>query len=132
MKAKLLPANTSRFNGNHRKEDAFRGQISVISLADKHENNRANEVVVLRFYGTSAANYAALWVLDGSGRSGTGRATGYGYHRPSAAVAEAIRNAGIELDESISGRGEEVIRCAVLAIAKALRIKRPVLVEAAP
>ena len=64
---------------------------------------------------------AALWVNDYTNSeintSGTGSAGGYGYHRPSAAASEAIRNAGIELDQNISGRGDSAIEDAVKAIA---------------
>jgi len=44
--------------------------------------------------------YASLWIHDSVHHihtSGTGSAGGYGYHKESAAIAEAISSAGIEL-----------------------------------
>ena len=65
-------------------------------------NGELREVVDARCYmGRSAAAskvYASVWVHgDGVHTSGTGSAGGYGYHKPSAAIASAISSAGIEL-----------------------------------
>jgi hypothetical protein len=61
--------------------------------------------------------------------SGRGQAGGYGYHKPSAAIDAAIRSAGITLEYTdsadkgrkadISGVGDEAIREALEAIARA-------------
>lgn len=62
---------------------------------------------------------AVLWVNSKNlTTSGTGKANGYGYHKPSAAVAEAIKNAGIELSFNISGVGNSAIKEAMIAIAE--------------
>ena len=122
-------------------------------------NGELHEVVDARCYmGRSASAskvYASVWVKgNGVYTSGTGSAGGYGYHKPSAAVASAISSAGIELygspyanevntwlhDEQrsmtakeiaarrrvqnkqrahIGGCGDESVRAALLAIAKA-------------
>ena len=137
MKATLIPNFSPRFNSNHRKDGAkvHFSQISVISLAAKPwgADGRIPEVVTLRLYGTGSKNYAAIWIHgQPEDRRGTGQAGGYGYHRPSAAAAEAIKNAGIELDTDIAGVGESAIREAVMAIAKALKVKKPAIVEAYP
>ena len=135
MKAKILPNHVSRYNPNHRKDSAkvHFGQLSVISLSAKpYSEGRMPEAITLRLYGTGTKNYAALWIAGNDDRRGTGQAGGYGYHRPSAAVSEAIRNAGIELDEDISGVGDAAIRTALMAIAKAFKVKRPALIEAHP
>jgi ribosomal protein L32 len=69
---------------------------------------------------------------------GSGRAGGYGYHRPSAAAGEAIRNAGFELltDEGkpcdIGGVGESAIEEALCAIADAIGLKDYALVRSHP
>jgi hypothetical protein len=136
MKATFLPNHTPKFNSSHRKDGSkvhFQ-QVSVISLAGKPMGDgRIDTAVMLRLYGTGNRNYAAIWVGNGAvNLRGTGQAGGYGYHRPSAAAAEAIRNAGIELSEDIAGVGECAIREAVMAIAKALKVKRPAIVEAFP
>lgn len=51
---------------------------------------------------------------------GRGRAGGGGYHKSSAALAEALTDAGVTLSENISGRGETVMREALVAAARAL------------
>lgn len=111
------------------------------------------EIVDCRTYGAGATVYCSIWVqglkenkkpagwVYGS-TSGKGSAGGYGYHKESAAVAGAIRSAGIMLTGSpyglpsnsdtpaqtrallkkpahIGGCGDESIRCALLAIAYA-------------
>ena len=111
------------------------------------------EIVDCRTYGAGATVYCSIWVQSvkenkrpadwvyGS-TSGKGSAGGYGYHKSSAAVADAIRSAGIVLTGSpygrpsdsdtpahtramlkkparIGGCGDESIRCALLAIAYA-------------
>lgn len=78
--------------------------------------------------------YACIWAHTGEiSVSGKGSAGGYGYHKASAAIDEAISSAGIELygspygrDEepnrkaSISGVGDTAIELALRAIGRAL------------
>ena len=111
------------------------------------------EIVDCRTYGAGSTVYCSIWVQgikDNKkpadwvyGRtSGRGSAGGYGYHKESAAVAKAIRSAGIILTGSPYGTpvnsdtpaqtrallkkpahigecGEGSIRCALMAIAYA-------------
>ena len=111
------------------------------------------EIVDCRTYGAGATVYCSIWVHSikenkrptdwaYGGTSGKGSAGGYGYHKSSAAVADAIRSAGIVLTGDpygrpsnsdtpaqtramlkkpahIGGCGDESIRCALLAIAYA-------------
>ena len=58
-----------------------------------------------------------------------GKAGGYGYHKESAAIAEAIESAGIALDTDISGVGNSAILDALTAIANALGFERVLIVE---
>ena len=62
---------------------------------------------------------------------GSGYAGGYGYHRASAAAAEAIEAAGYDLDEDISGRGWSMIREAVKSISESLFPGCPVFIHEA-
>lgn len=62
--------------------------------------------------------YAAVWIYDCG--SGSGKATGYGYHKMSASIADAIANAGVILEGDISDRGEIEVREALTAIAAEL------------
>ena len=63
--------------------------------------------------------YCALWLLHGGYSSGRGTASGYGYHKRSSAVGQAIRSAGIKLDGDIEGVGDDAVRDALTAIAVA-------------
>lgn len=138
MKAKFNPADKTKFTPSHRSEGkCYFKAITVISLADKPwQDGAMPERISARIYGTGKQNTACLWINsttkkfpDGVHVSGSGKAGGYGYHRPSAALGEAIGNAGFALSESISGRGETAMREALMAMAKALGVKRPALVE---
>lgn len=92
------------------------------------------EIITVRCYmgrstGASAV-YAAIWVNCGSiYTSGKGKAGGYGYHKVSAAIGDAINSAGIMLDTDISGVGDGAIKEALEAIANALGFERVLIVE---
>ena len=89
-------------------------------------NGKIHEVVVARWYMARKSDgaspvYASIWVYGaGHNISGHGRATGYGYHKASAALSDAIDSAGIVLSERIDGVGEGAIRRALEAIARAI------------
>ena len=139
MKAKYSPAAKTKFTTSHRKEGkCYFHSYTVISLAEKPwADGQMREVITARIYGTGSGNTACLWINapytkkypEGLHVSGSGRAGGYGYHRPSAALGEAIVNAGFTLDSCISGRGESAMWEALLAIAACLGVKRPALIE---
>ena len=126
MKATFKELNHApKFTISDRKENHFHYQYSAVCFNGKN----AYEAVTLRIYSTDARSYCCLWVRgncswEGCGgdywRNGSGHAGGYGYHRASAAAAKAIENAGIDLDEEISGRGWTAIENAVEAIARAM------------
>ena len=118
----IITDRESKFNPNDRKDNGLLYEFSVIAAMSDY---RIENPVVCRIYGTSSHKriYACLWTYDRRNgnyvsRSGSGWAGGYGYHRPSAAVAEAIHHAGIDLDEDIGGRGDSAIKEACLAIAR--------------
>lgn len=131
QKATIHASTPNKFSPSHRKEGkCFFSQLSVVSLSAKPwVNGELSPEITLRLYGTGNKNFACLWIR-GQDRRGSGSAGGYGYHRPSAAVQEAITNAGISLANPIDGAGEEAVREALLAISKALKVKRPAIVEA--
>lgn len=81
---------------------------------------------------SSSVAYASIWVHPKGGndyRSGAGKAGGYGYHRASAALQEAIASAGITLAVPIDGAGDSAMRAAVLAIARAAGYPEPIPLE---
>jgi len=96
--------------------------ISTMGLVCR-VNGKLSKVVDARFYMSRSADgagpvYCSLWVSSAEGyTSGRGRANGYGYHKTSAALGEAIESAGFKLGKDISGVGSEAMREACLAIA---------------
>lgn len=86
---------------------------------------RVVEVVAMRLYASprAARIHACTWIhpAEGAPRHGYGAAGGGGYCRRSAAGAYALRDAGVELSECVSGRGVGALRNALLATAAAAR-----------
>ena len=78
------------------------------------------------------ASYCSIWAHGPKGSgvhvAGHGRATGWGYHRPSAALAAALDSAGVTLSEAIDGRGESAMIDACKAVAVAAGFKASQLV----
>lgn len=127
MKATYNKNAKTKFTTFHRKENKcyFDSYTALVPYFNKYTNREDLKAIVeLRLYGTGNSNTAAIWINDTEiHTSGTGSAGGYGYHRPSAAAAEAITNAGFELDNPIAGRGDSAIEEAVMAIAESLGYK---------
>ena len=121
MKATFNPTAKTKFTTSHRKENkCYFEQFSAIVKSEY--GREAYAVVDLRLYGTGSSWYACIWVNSKAANihtNGSGSAGGYGYHKPSAAAAEAIKNAGFTLSENISGVGDSAIFEAVQAIATA-------------
>ena len=119
MKANIQ--NLDYFDGLHkfRKESSFWKQISAI------DPGTGRESVIARWYGSGSTAYCCIWVHGAEKHgSGAGKAGGYGYHKPSAALQVAIEKAGIRLDQAIDGRGDQAMESAIEAIAKAVTGKR--------
>ena len=84
--------------------------------------------------------YCSIWIRDrrnGRWYAGNGSAGGYGYHKESAAIGDAIDSAGVQLTGSVSKRngeakgpahihgvGESAIKAALEAIARALGFRK--------
>lgn len=145
MKATYNADAKTKWTTSHRKEGkCFFSSYAIIEPnRDRYGSHKrlAGSTVELRLYGTGNQNFACLWVhLAGNTKTGnpfpngvytqgSGRAGGYGYHRPSAAAQEAIYNAGFELSESISGVGDSAIEEALVAIAESLGLSDFILVR---
>ena len=84
--------------------------VSAYSLVVRLPSGELREVVTVKCYMGRSANasviHAVLWVkcADGHWTSGSGSAGGWGYHKESAAIADAIKSAGIELKDIKNGR----------------------------
>jgi hypothetical protein len=124
MKATYDSTTKTKWTQSHRKEGkCLFDSYSVIDLSNPAPwgRNKLNSKIELRLYGTGNQNFACLWVWGQEiNTQGSGRAGGYGYHRPSAAAQEAISNAGFTLSQDIGGVGHEAIHEALCAIAEAI------------
>lgn len=98
--------------------DHFYKELSIIQSAN-------NTPCRFRFYCSGSVIHCIAWI---SGRevygSGYGKAGGYGYCKESAAMHDAICNAGITMSEHWAGMGDSRMRSAALGIAKAVTGKR--------
>jgi hypothetical protein len=76
-------------------------------------------VATVRVYWPASTAYACVWLnFSDSYSVGKGKAGGYGYDKESAAIEEALRSAGITLEHSIHGVGEQAIKGALVALAR--------------
>lgn len=106
------------FNINCRKEDNFWCGYKAL---DKD----FNEIVDCRFYCTKSGNVSCcIWVHGYEHFSATGKAGGWGYEKKSAALQEALDNAGLKLNYNIHSTGE--IRKPLEAIGKWASKKRTI------
>lgn len=114
----------------HRREKIFRGSVEVIVFDAKKRqpHRRFRNVISLRMYGNKSASYACLWIIDndrsGVYATGSGLASGFGYHRPSTAAEIALEFAGIRFKEEIGGRGDEHVKNALSLVMKKLGYKK--------
>lgn len=112
--------NPTNENFNGRMLDAAQkaGMIYAL-LAVVVENGEARTIATTRIYrsATGARNYCGFWLNAGSHHAAAiGKAAGYGYHRPSAALEDALSRAGIVCDDTIGGCGESAMRDAIRAV----------------
>ena len=128
MKATLGNENSNAINYGVKKELVSTWNVIVNSNAE------LKNIITARCYmGRSASAstmYASIWIYDEKHHtSGSGKAGGYGYHKQSAAISDAIESAGIELNEDISGRGDSAIKEALEAIAATLGFESCLIVQ---
>jgi hypothetical protein len=119
MRAQLPTENTS--NGkNFHGEKPF---TMAFVIVDRLTGDQPVKAVVWHSQ-SKGSNYAAVWAHSRARSfAGHGRATGYGYHRPSAALGAAFDSAGVKLSEDIEGRGESAMKEACIALAVAMGYK---------
>jgi len=106
---------------NARRDSGFLSEIVVLDPATGHA------IVTARTYYPGTVARCSLWVSsrgNGTYGRGQGQAGGGGYHKPSAALDSAIRDAGIRLSQAINGVGDRAMEEACEAIARAVTGKR--------
>lgn len=145
MQAKL----PERVTSNARNLDQYKERVNTLKVIGTR-NGTLQCIAEARFYMARRSDgaspvYCSLWVHGDVGTSGHGKASGYGYHKESAALSEAIDSAGITLtgdqydrDHSpereaqparIDGCGDSAMRDAMRAIAIAAGAEGSVLIE---
>ena len=104
-------------NPKHRKDNYFHRQLEAI-------DTEGNSILTLRTYFTGKRVYACLWVSislnNWDTANGSGWAGGNGYCKESTACEEALLSAGIELRESVSGKGMGRVQEALEGVARDL------------
>ena len=119
MKATLGNENSNAINYGNKKELVNSWNVIVDS------DDGLKNIITVRCYmdrsSSASTMYASIWIYDEKHHtSGSGKSGGYGYHKASAAIADAIESAGITLNENIAGAGDSAIEQALEAIALAL------------
>lgn len=115
----------SRSLGSYRKEQhGLHKQYTLLDLSvapyiSANGVPQYPNTAIIRVYWPAQTAYACVWLsFTDSYSVGKGRAGGCGYCKESAAIDEALRSAGIQLEHSIHGVGESAIWGALVAIAE--------------
>lgn len=127
MEAKFTKQQQNGWNYGIKKELVSTWNVIV------NDNGKLINLITVRCYmgrsSSASVVYATVWVHGDHYTSGTGKAAGYGYHKQSAAIGDAIENAGIEMSESINARGDSAITEALEAIARAMGFESCLIVQ---
>lgn len=129
MQAKITKQTHDGKIKQHRKENYLSSE-RVVLVPEKRkeyirEGNTMKSAIIMRIYHTKSTAYACLWVNSNDTHiSGGGKAGGYGYHKASAAMQAALDDVGVQLSESIAGRGESAMIDALVATARALGYRK--------
>lgn len=137
VKSVTTHKNRNEINVAHRVEKYFsHSYIFLKKTEDADPTIFAKVVAELRVYITpTGATSVCLWVRDfhkgfgASGRVGSNNVCG-GFHKPSAALSNALRMAGYEMAEEVSGVGEAAMIDAVKAVLRHLGVYNVQLIEA--
>ena len=121
MDAKLTKTDCTNARNLGDKKETVKQAVLIACKAGEF-----SEPVTVRWYMSRSGDgaspvYCSLWVhCSPYYVSGRGVAKGYGYHKASAAFQEACDSAGIELSQPVDGRGNDMVREAILVIGAAL------------
>ena len=121
MKAKI----TKKYQRNAKNLCRDKEEVNSLTVVATYKG-KLYRPVVARFWmarsNQASVVYSSIWVHSRHKHidvSGYGSAGGGGYHKESAALGDAIESAGIALDKSIDGAGDNAMKSAVEAIARA-------------
>lgn len=132
MQVKIMDSQVSTKIAQYRKEKGYTGGYQLI--VDDGDTLRVICDVRFYFVGRDGMSplYCVVWVNDNkthTHKSGAGKASGCGYHKPSAALEYALNDAGIYTSEPISGVGNLAIVEALEALAEKLGYTKYILTD---
>lgn len=114
--ADFVPRESTKAIASYRRESSFHRELALIDL------DKGGSVLEARFYGAASTCYCVVWVhawrYGLASARGCGKAAGYGYHKPSAALDAALSDAGFTFTDSIHGVGDSAMESALKAIAE--------------
>lgn len=113
---------------NTRRDTGFLREIAVLDPAT------GAAILTARFYYPGTVMRCSVWIHsrgNGTYGRGQGEAGGGGYHKASAALANALDDAGVLLSQRIYGVGDQAMRDACEATARAVTGKRRFIVHEA-
>lgn len=115
--------------GSYRKEKAgLHRQFTLLSL---EEGSMGSQFAIVRVYWPREQAYCCVWLHTRDAYAiGKGKAGGYGYCKESAAVDEALRSAGVQLEHCIHGVGINAVREALHAWARFVGLTNWLITEA--
>ena len=125
MKAQLTKTECQNARNMGGKKETIKTMVLITCKAGEF-----SEPVTVRWYASRSGDgaspvHCSLWIhCSPYYVSGRGKAGGYGYHKASAAFQEACDSAGIELSQSVDGRGDSMVRDAMYSIGAALGFER--------
>ncbi len=122
MNKVLRIVSKESLNGNHRKAfmtRAFKG-------TNKDGQGRIVSGFDIRIYPSGQNNLSCcVWlsVSPNNYANGSAKTGGYGYHKESAVISQALKNAGVEFERDFSMVGESAILEAIQGLADFLNIE---------
>jgi hypothetical protein len=139
MRQTASPSNTPvQSSGRKKSKNAAATDVFIAIDPSDLDNEFSKYYVVCRVYRSlnSASNTVEIQIYTKdntsafNGRQAVAKAFGFGYHRPSAALHDAITMVGIELKYPIDGVGDTAMIEAIAAIAKDIcGVERPVVIK---
>ena len=120
-------SNAVSMDGDKERIDAMQLVVFDAKAArTEWHDPRVTSIVDARWYMARRSDgaspvYCSVWIRTRDGRhfSGHGKAGGYGYHKQSAALQDALDSAGVKLAKPINGCGDGAMCHALTAVGKA-------------
>ncbi len=119
MNITLPTARLTDINRNNERKECISRRVLVVTLPDGKPCSKFEVNFFMSRSGDGASPVYCDIYFDACEKwiSGSGRAGGYGYHKESAAFADACNNCGLLIDRNISGVGNDAINQVLEAVA---------------